>query len=113
MAGKRINPEAPLTGAEKQKRYRQKIKDGEAAEEEAGLAKLEALCREVLVEYIDGLDRGEFFTVYDRLSNPENYVKRFVSLEELSELSGIDVKDLKKLEKQGVISPVDPSNYAA
>jgi hypothetical protein len=105
MAGKRINNKAPLTGAEKQKRYRIKKNEEEAVAREAALAGMEKEMRRLLIEHINELNRSELFCFYDRAASPEKYMNRYVTLEELSELIGIPLYELKKLEKQGVISP--------
>ena len=99
MAGKRVNSEAPLTAAEKQKRYRQKKED----EEKKGIKLLVDHFREKLHVYIDGLsDDG----ISDLCKLIIHGGEAPVTLKEISEMTGISMYELNKLESKGVISPI-------
>ncbi|GHU14144.1 hypothetical protein FACS1894161_4640 [Spirochaetia bacterium] len=104
MAGKRINSKAPLTAAEKQKRHREK----KAAEEKQSDDELLSKMREVFISDIYKLSLDEFRELVKRAYSRNRTPDR-VTLKELSEMSGISVYELKKLEAQGVIKP-EPDN---
>jgi hypothetical protein len=100
MAGKRINKSAPLTAAEKQKRYRGKKAAEENQAEDIFLSKL----RETFISDIYKLSLDELIALM-RKANSRKSCPEYVTLKELSELSGISVYELKKLEARGVIKP--------
>jgi hypothetical protein len=105
MAGKRINSKAPLTAAEKQSRYRQKQQEEKQSERDEVTEGLRA----ALKAWINGQP-------YEKLLELAEYIfygDKTVTLKELSEMSGLSIYELKKLESQGVISPVDPSDRPA
>ena len=99
MAGKRVNKESPLTAAEKQKRYRQKKEDEETAMKNQAAKQL----REKLHAYIDKLPAENIFELCNYICYNGNQT---VSMKGLSEMTGISMYELKKLESQGVISPI-------
>jgi hypothetical protein len=100
MAGKRINSKAPLTAAEKQKRYREKREAEENEAEDIFLSKL----RKTFIGDINKLSLDELIALM-RKANSRNSCPEYVTLKELSELTGISVYELKKLKAQGVIKP--------
>jgi hypothetical protein len=107
MAGKRINGEAPLTAAEKQKRHRGKKAAEEKQSEEYCLSKL----RETFISDIYKLSLDELLELMRRANRRDRFPDR-VTLKELAELSGISVYELKKLEVQGVIKPIEDNDLS-
>ena len=106
MARKRINGNAPLTAAEKQKRYREKKAAEEKQEDDRRLERM----REVLIEDLYKLSLEEMRALIKKIYSPS--VPDMVSLEELSEMTGISKYELKKLEAQGVIKPSEDNGLA-
>jgi len=106
MAAKRINKSAPLTAAEKQKRYREK----QAAEDKKEDDRILKNMREVLIEDINKLSLEELRALIKKIYSPAG-MDRLVSLEELSRDTGISLHELKKLEAQGVIEPVKDNGF--
>ena len=93
MAGKRINKEAPLTAAEKQKRYRENKKDD-----------IDERFRNWFYAWMDELTTEELKIISKHIIEPEP----LVPLKDISEATGISMYELKKLESQGVINPYSP-----
>ena len=104
MAGKRINKEAPLTAAEKQKRYRQK------REEELKEAKAQEMDEKIRELKFGLMARINATDDYDTLYNIAYYIIRGkpynrVSENELKQMLGISDYEFDKLVRQGVIEP--------
>jgi hypothetical protein len=95
MARKRIYSDGPLTAAEKQQRYRNRTKDETRAATKEIIGKEGEELRENLHRYINGLSYVELFDLAQAIINPGP--KQFVTLEELSALSGIPEHELKSL----------------
>lgn len=104
MAQKRINEAAPLTAAEKQKRHREK----QAEEKQTAADKQTERLREQFKKEIDALSPDQLMKLIDLHDHPPKYPD-YVTLKELSAMTGISLYELKKLEAEGVIEPVHPS----
>lgn len=107
MAGKRINSEAALTAAEKQKRLRDRKK---AEEQAAADAKTERL-RELFLEEIKNLPPDELLSLINLKDNPDKKYLEPVTMKEICAMTGISEYEFKKLERQGVITPIKTNPY--
>jgi len=95
MAGKRINKAAPLTAAEKQARYRQKIADEEKATTDERIAGQ----RTFFHKYIDQMPDDEFLDLmYAALNGGEKLMDK----KEIYNLMNLSDYEWKKMERAGV-----------
>jgi hypothetical protein len=100
MPGKRIKEIAPLTAAEKQKRYRDNKADAEKQSDNELLSKMRA----VLIEDINNFSLEELQAVIKRIYARDR-MPDLMTLKELSKLSGLSDYEVKKLAAEGVIQP--------
>jgi hypothetical protein len=105
MAGKRINKAAPLSAAEKQKRHRVK----QAEEKTAATAGRVEKLRELFIKEIQELSPEALMELIRLKDNPPKY-RQAVTLKELSEITGLSMYELNKLEAQEVIKPIEPAD---
>jgi hypothetical protein len=105
MSGKRVNKAAPLTAAEKQKRYREK----KEAEEQAAADEHIEWVRKRFIEEIRELPQDELLKLINLKENPPEYPD-LMTREELRSSLGISEYEFKKLESKGVIEPVKPAD---
>jgi len=102
MAGKRINKTAPLSAAEKQKRHREKKAEEKRSADDVFLSKM----RETFISDINKLSLDELMALMRKAYSKKSSIPDRVTLKELSEMTGVSVYELKKLEAQGVIEPI-------
>ena len=105
MARKRLNKSAPLTAAEKQARYRQKIAD----EKEAAIDEQTAGLRAFFHTYLDQLTDEEFTDLFYTAMNGG---EKLMSKKEISDLMNLSDYEWKKLERNGVLKPAESDNSA-
>ena len=108
MARERIYDDGPLTAAEKQQRYRDRAKKDKAAKTKEVIGKQGEELRQMLHGYINGLSYVELWDLAQAIIDPGP--KQYVTMEELSAMSGIPEHELKSLERKGVISKVKPGD---
>jgi hypothetical protein len=105
MARKRIYKSAPLTSAEKQKRYR----DKQEAEKQIAADKRTERLREQFIKEINELSPDQLMKLIELHDNPPEYPQN-VTMKEFCALTGISEYEFKKLEAQGVIKPIEPAH---
>ena len=108
MAGKRIKEAAPLTAAEKQKRHREKKATEKKQSEDQRLTKL----RDYFISEINKLSFDELIVLMRKAYSTREPNPDHVTIKELSEMTGISVYELHKLEEKGVIKPVEDDDLS-
>jgi len=97
MANKRINSEAPLTAAEKQNRYRQKVKEEKRAVYEENMDTI----RQLLHSCIDKMSEQRLIIFCNKLTETNN----LASEREMCETLGISVEEFRKVAKKANVFP--------